>query len=68
MLWGAFNTWTNLLAFRATEDEEANWTAAIILTLFTSVVPFLIGLWMLIGATGIANANKAKGNQEQSAG
>lgn len=51
MVWGIFNISTNIQDYWKSEDETMAWGIALAFVIVTSVVPFLIGLWMLFRAT-----------------
>jgi len=52
MMWSVFNAWTNVLTFWANEQDGQAWWVTGLMVLVTCVVPFALGLWLLIRTLG----------------
>ena len=57
LMWSVFNTWLNVLQYRAATSqnadvaqEDAAWGMTGLMVLLTCVIPFLFGLWILFRA------------------
>ena len=48
MMWSVFNAWTNVLTFWVNQQPGQAWWITAIMVLITCVVPFGLGLWLLI--------------------
>ncbi len=48
MIWSARNFWNNVLQFRASQDPQSSWGLTTILILALTVVPFCVGVGMLL--------------------
>ncbi len=48
MIWSARNFWNNVLQFRASQDPQSSWGLTTILILVLTVVPFCVGVGMLL--------------------
>ncbi len=51
MVWGIFNISTNVQIYRKSEEEGMDWGIALGFIVVTSVIPFLVGIWMLFRVT-----------------
>ena len=52
LMWSVFNFWLNVLAFRGNEKPDQAWGTTAVMVLITCVIPFLIGLWLLVRTLG----------------
>ena len=48
MVWSARNFWNNVLQFRALQETPTNWGVAAMLVLAFTVVPFGVGVGLLL--------------------
>lgn len=66
LMWSVFNTWLNVLQYRAAKSEEADvaeklvgegpaWEMTGLMVLLTCVIPFLFGLVILFRAVSASN-------------
>ena len=54
IMWSVFNTWLNVLAYRAGEDGDQAWGIAVLMVVLTCIIPFCLGLALLFKALGQA--------------
>lgn len=47
IMWSVFNTWLNVLAYRANESEDQAWGITAIMVIATCVIPLGLGLLVL---------------------
>lgn len=52
MMWSVFNTWLNVLAYRASDEAGQSWGIASLIVIVTCVIPFLLGLFLLFRTLG----------------
>ena len=52
LMWSVFNFWLNVLAYRSSETPDQAWSVAGGMVLFTCVLPFVVGLWLLMRSLG----------------
>lgn len=55
IMWSVFNFWLNLLTYRVETDAQQTWDIAAMMVVVTCIVPFLLGLWLLVKTLGTSN-------------
>lgn len=57
MVWSVFNLWMNVLEYGASGTEDNAWDLTVLLIIATCVVPFVLGVRMLIKTLTSQNRN-----------